>query len=98
VGNLLSMYSPRKLDYSSFRRQNPSQTSVLISLGVQLFVIGVGVLVFWIARLYGNFWIATVILLGLAGISLAAYWMILKSMNELALERRETLVSELCRA
>jgi ABC-2 type transport system permease protein len=98
VGNLLSMYSPRKLDYSSFRRQNPSQTSVLISLGVQLFVIGVGVLVFWIARLYGNFWIATVILLGLAGISLTAYWMILSRMDQLALERRETLVSELCKA
>jgi ABC-2 type transport system permease protein len=98
VGNLLSMYSPKKLDYSSFRRQNPSQTSVLISLGVQLFVIGVGVLVFWIARLYGNFWIATAILLGLAGISLTGYRMILNRADGLALERRETLVAELCRA
>jgi ABC-2 type transport system permease protein len=98
VGNLLSMYSPKKLDYSSFRRQNPSQMSVLISLGVQLFVIVVGVLVFWIARLYGSFWIATVILLGLAGITLTAYRMILNRIDGLALERQETLVAELCRA
>jgi ABC-2 type transport system permease protein len=98
VGNLLSIYAPKKVDYSSFRNQKPSQISVLISLGVQLFVIGVGVLVFWIARRYGSFWIAAVILLGLGGISLVAYRMILDRVNALALERQETLVGELCRA
>jgi len=98
VGNLLSIYAPKKLDYSSFRQQKPAQTSVLISLGVQLFVVGVGVFVFWIARLYGNLWIATVILLLLSGVTLTAYRMILNRMNALALERQETLVVELCRA
>ncbi len=98
VGNLLSIYAPKKLDYSSFRRQNPSQMSVLISLGVQLFIVGVGVAVFWVARLYGNFWIATVVLLALAAITLTAYRMILNRMDDLALERQETLVAELCRA
>jgi ABC-2 type transport system permease protein len=98
VGNLLSIYAPKKLDFSSFRRQSPSQMSVLISLGVQLFVVGVGVLVFWIARHHENFWIATVILLALAGISLSAYRMILNRMDALSLERQETLVAELCGA
>lgn len=98
VGNLLSIYAPKKLDYSSFRHQKPAQTSVLISLGVQLFVVGVGVLVFWIARLYENLWIATVILLLLSGVTLTAYRMILNRMDALALERQETLVAELCRA
>jgi ABC-2 type transport system permease protein len=98
AGNLLSVYSPKKLDYSSFGRQRASQMTVLISLGVQLFVVGVGVSAFWIARAYGNLWIATLILLLLAGISLTAYAMILNRMDRLALERRETLVAELCRA
>jgi len=98
VGNLLSIFSPKKLDYSSFRHQKPSQTSVLISLGVQLFVVGVGVAVFWIARIYRNFWIATVVLLILSAISLTAYRMILNRVDALALERQETLVAELCRA
>jgi ABC-2 type transport system permease protein len=98
AGNLLSMYSPKKLDYSSFGRQRASQTTVLISLGVQLFVVSVGVLAFWIARMYGNLWIATLILLVLAGISLSVYRMILDRMDGLAQERRETLVAELCRA
>ena len=98
AGNLLSLYSPKKLDYSSFGRQRASQTTVLISLGVQLFVVGVGVLAFWIARTYGNLWIATLILLALAGISLSVYRMILNRMDGLAQQRRETLVAELCRA
>jgi len=98
AGNVLSLYSPKKLDYSSFRRQNPSQMSVLLSLGVQAFVVGVGVLVFWIARHYGNFWIAAIILLALAAVSLSVYKTVLNRMDALALQRQETLVAELCRA
>lgn len=98
AGNLLSIYAPKKLDYSSFGRQRASQTTVLMSLGVQIFVVGVGIAAFWIARHYGNFWIATLILLALSGISLSAYAMILNRMDGLALRRRETLVAELCRA
>ena len=98
VGNLLSIYAPKKVDYSSFRNQKPSQMSVLISLGVQMFVVGVGALVFWIARHYGNFWIATLILLMLAGISLTGYRIVLDRMDSLALERQDTVVAELCRA
>jgi ABC-2 type transport system permease protein len=98
VGNLLSIYSPKKLDFSSFGRQRASQMTVLTSLGVQIFVLGVGVLVFWLARHYGNFWIATLILLVLAGISLSVYRAILNRIDSLAQDRRETLVAELCRA
>jgi ABC-2 type transport system permease protein len=98
VGNLLSLYSPKKIDYSSFRHTRPSQVSVLISLGVQLFIIGLGVLVFWIGRLYGNYWITTLIFLLLSAISLTAYRVILHRVEALALERQETLVAELCRA
>jgi ABC-2 type transport system permease protein len=98
VGNLLSIYTPKKLDYTTFGRQRASQVTVLISLGLQIVVVGIGTTVFWVARHYGNFWIATVILLLLAGISLSGYAMILSRMDRIAQERRETLVAELCRA
>jgi ABC-2 type transport system permease protein len=98
VGNLLSIYSPKKLDYSSFGRQRVSQQTVLISMGVQIFVVGVGAGAFWTARHYGNFWIATPLLLGLAGVSLSAYRVILNRMDRLVQERRDTLLAELCRA
>jgi ABC-2 type transport system permease protein len=98
VGNLLSIYSPKKLDYSKFGRQRASQMTVLISLALQLVVIGAGVSIFWTARYLGNSWVATLSLLALAGISLSIYGMILRRVDRLALERRETLVAELCRA
>ena len=98
AGNLLSLYSPKKLDFSSFGRQRASQLTVLISLGVQFVVVGVGVAAFWIAQHYGDFWIATLILLLLAGISLSVYAVILNRIDGIALARRETLIGELCRA
>jgi|SRR5271166_2288933 len=98
VGNLLSIYSPKKLDYSTFGRQRASQVTVLISLGLQIIVVGVGASVFWLARHYGNLWIATLILLLLAGVSLTGYAIVLGRIDRIAQEQRETLVAELCRA
>jgi ABC-2 type transport system permease protein len=98
VGNLLSLYAPKKLDYSSMARQHPSQMSVLISFGMLIFLVGVGVATFWGARLYWNIWIATLLLLALAGLSFLIYVAVLNRMDSLALERRETLVGALCRA
>jgi hypothetical protein len=46
----------------------------------------------------GNLWMATLLLLLLAGISLSLYMMVLNRMDRLALERREAMVAELCRA
>jgi hypothetical protein len=98
VGNVLSLYSPKRLDYSKFGGQRASQTTALIGLLLQLLVVGLGVSVFSIARYLGSPWIATLLLLALAGVSLFVYRMILKRMDRLALERRETLVAALCRA
>jgi ABC-2 type transport system permease protein len=98
VGNLLSLYSPKKLDFSTFGRQRASQMTVLVSLGVQIVVVGIGVSAFVIARHYGNLWIATLVFLGLAVISFSIYGVTLKRIDRIALERRETLISELCRA
>ncbi|MGA7302838.1 MAG: hypothetical protein WBX10_21145 [Candidatus Sulfotelmatobacter sp.] len=98
VGNILSLYSPKKLDYSKFGRQRASQTTVLISLALQIVVVGVGVSVFWTARYLGNSWIAALLLLLLAAVSLTIYSMVLNRLDRLARERRETLIAELCRA
>jgi len=98
VGNLLSIYSPKKLDYSAFGRQRASQMTVIISLGVQVFIVGVGVGAFWLARSYNNLWIATALFLLLGAVSVSTYAIILTRIDGIALARRETLVAELCRA
>ncbi len=98
AGNLLSLYSPKKRDFATFGRQNVSQTTVLASLGVQLVIVGAGVAAFAVARLYQNLWIATLIFLALSAISIPLYVMVLNRIDGIALQRRETLVAELCRA
>ncbi len=98
AGNLLSMYSPRKRDFSTFGRQNVSQTTVLVSFGVQILTVGIGAGVFAVARFYQNLWIAAVVFLILAAISIPIYVVILRRVDTIAIERRETLLAELCRA
>jgi len=98
AGNLLSIYSPRKRDFSTFGRQNVSQTTVLASLGVQIVIVGIGVAAFAIAHLYKNVWIATLLFFVLAAISIPLYLVVLRRLDRMAQQRRETLVAELCRA
>jgi ABC-2 type transport system permease protein len=98
AGNLLSIYAPRKRDFSTFGRQNVSQTTVLASLGVQIVIVGVGVAAFAISRLYKNPWVAPMEFFALAAISIPFYLMVLRRMDEIALKRRESLIAELCRA
>jgi hypothetical protein len=98
AGNLLSLYSPRKRDFSTFGRQNVSQTTVLASFGVQIVIVGLGIAGFVIARLYHNLWIATLLFLVFAAIAIPIYMVVLNRMDGIALQRRETLLAELCRA
>jgi ABC-2 type transport system permease protein len=98
IGNLLSISSPKKIDFSTFGRQRASQVTVLASLGVQIVVMGLGAGIFLLARSYGNYWIAALIFLLMAAISIPIYVWTLSRMDQIALQRRETLVAELCRA
>jgi ABC-2 type transport system permease protein len=98
VGNLLSIYSPKKLDFSTFGRQRASQITVLVSLGIQIVIVGIGVGTFVIARHYNNYWIASAMFLMLACVSCSIYVLTLRRIDRIALDRRDTLVSELCRA
>jgi ABC-2 type transport system permease protein len=98
AGNLLSIYSPRKRDFSTFGRQNVSQTTVLASLAVQVVIVSLGVAGFTVARYYRDLWIATLVFLGLSAVSIPLYIMVLRRLDDVAIERRETLIAELCRA
>jgi ABC-2 type transport system permease protein len=98
AGNLLSIYSPKKRDFATFGRQNVSQTTVLASFAMQILIVGVGVAVFALARFYKNLGIAVLLFLILSAISITVYLAVLSRLDRIALERRETLLAELCRA
>jgi ABC-2 type transport system permease protein len=98
VGNLLSLASPKKIDFGTFGRQRPSNTTVFASFGVQIAVFGLAALTLLAARRHGKIWLATLIFLALAAMASAGYALALRRAHEMALGRRETLIAELARA
>jgi ABC-2 type transport system permease protein len=97
AGNLLSIYFPRKVDYSSFGRQRASQVSGFLSLGIQILIFGTGGVVVLLAYRAGNLWIAVFTFLLLATFAFAAYRLILGRIGSLVAKRREVLTAELCK-
>ena len=98
VGNLLSLYTPKKYDYATFGRQRAPGLTVLASFGLQAFTIGIAVVVVLIARHYENLWIATPVFVALAAISLAVYRAVLARIDGIAMLKRESLISILAKA
>lgn len=98
VGNLMSLYSPKRIEFGTFGRQRASQLTVLISFGVQLVVFAFGATVFGLAKYYSDIWIAAGLFVILAAVSITAYSLILGRVDALAQQRREVLASELCKA
>jgi ABC-2 type transport system permease protein len=97
AGNLLSIYFPRKVDYSTFGRQRASQVSGLLSLGIQVAIFGTGALIVFLAYRNRNLWLAVVIFLLLAALGLVVYRVILNKIGALVAKRREVLTAELCK-
>src|SRR5580698_2971393 len=98
AGNLLSIYTPKKIDYGAFGKQRASTTTVFASLGIQFAVFGLAAVTLLIARAFGRIWLAAVIFLVLAGLVAIAYSVVLKRVDQIALDRRDAILAELCRA
>jgi len=97
MGNLLSIYAPKRVDLGTFGRQRASQVTVLLSLVMQALVVGCSVITFVIAGAIGKPWLAFLVFLMLAAFALLFYrWTLVKA-ESLGLERRELLTAELCR-
>ena len=97
AGNLLSVYSPKKVEYGTFGRQRASWTTVLASFGIQFFTFGLGALALWISRQYGSLWWAVLTLLLAALPAIYAYYAVLIRLDRIGKLHKETLIAELCR-
>jgi ABC-2 type transport system permease protein len=98
LGNLLSLYTPKRIDYATFGRQRPSESTILISLLVQMGSVALGGVAIAVARVRSNLWIATVSFLILALPALTVYFVLLWRLDRIVMRRREVLATELCRA
>jgi ABC-2 type transport system permease protein len=98
VGNLLSVYAPKKIDLGALGRQRTSQVTALASLGIQAVVLGLCALALLAARAYQHIWLAAIIFVTLAAIATVFYVLVLNRIDAIALRRREAMITELCRA
>ncbi len=98
VGDLFSLYSAKKVDYAVFGRQRASGTTALAVFGVQAVVFGICAATFATTTYFGKLWLATLILLALAAAAFAGYSIMLNRIDRVAINRRESLITELCRA
>ena len=98
VGNLLSIYTPKKFDFGTFGRQRAATTTAFASLGVQACVIALGGATFVVGYSLHRLWISTALLLVLAAIAFICYNLVLNRIDRIALNHRETLIAELSKA
>lgn len=97
AGNLLSLYSPKRIDYAVFGRQRAPETTILLSLAVQLAILGIGAATIFVAHFYHTLWVATAALSVLAVPAIATYFIVLGRIPGIALARRDVLTGELCK-
>lgn len=98
IGNLLSISSPKKIDFGTMGRQKASSATQLAAFGSQAALFGIAAVVFLIARSFGQIWLAAILFLILAAAASLVYWLLLNRAEQMALNRREVMIAELSRA
>ena len=98
IGNLRSLIAPKKVDLTKASRRQASQLSVLLALGILVACAGIGFAVIFLANYLGRPWLMIAILLALAAAAFFFYLTILNRLDTIALNHRESLAEELCKA
>jgi ABC-2 type transport system permease protein len=97
VGNLVSLYFPRKLNFGQMRRQQGSGLAVAVSMGTQALLGGLIASMYFLSRWAGHLAWCGVAFLMLAGAAWVAYHHVLDLASGIAWKRREALMTELSR-
>ena len=98
LGDLISLWSPKRVDLSRFGRSRVSGFSGLAGFLVLLASIAVGVVAVLWSRRWGSLWPVCPLFLGLSAIAFGAYALVLGRINRFAEARREAMLAELGRA
>jgi ABC-2 type transport system permease protein len=97
LGNIFSLTMPYRRNLGRISRQRGSQASALLSMGVQIVVLGLGLAVFWLCSLGARLWLATPVFLAMAGAAVAAWLRGLHNSDILANQRKDALITTLAK-
>jgi ABC-2 type transport system permease protein len=98
AGNAFSINMPYRVNMGRISRQKGSQANALLSLAVQLGVLGAGAAVFAACAFFGRLWLAIPIFLVLAVGALFTWFRLLPRFEVMANERRDDLIATLVKA
>lgn len=97
AGDAFSLIMPYRMNLGRITRQRGSQASALLSMLIQLGVLGIGAGVFAACSYFSKLWVAIPILLVLAACAITAWLRVLNHVDEMAARRRESLLGTLVR-
>ncbi len=97
AGNLLSLTMPYRVNLGRLSRQRGSQASALVSMLIQVSIMGCGVAVLELCTYLGRKWLAPGCLLVLAGLATVVWMRVLSSAESLANRNRENLIATLAK-
>jgi ABC-2 type transport system permease protein len=97
AGNLFSMWMPYRINLGRIGRQKGAQANALLSMVVQVGVLGVGAGVLFLCSLYAKLWLAIPVFVLMGAIAVVVWLRVLAHVDEIAYRQREDLVAELVR-
>jgi ABC-2 type transport system permease protein len=97
-GNQRSITSPKKMDLQKAMRRQASQVSALMAMAVMMVSSGVAAGIFWLCFWLHTTWALVPIFAVFAVVGVGFYLQSLKTIDRFALDHREELLLELCKA
>lgn len=98
AGNIFSLTMPYRINMGRIGRQSGSQANAMLSLLIQVGVLGVGAGVFVLCSWLEKLWLAVPIFLLMATGAVFAWLRVLANVDRLANQRREELIGRLVKA
>ncbi len=95
AGNAFSITMPYRVNMGRISRQKGSQANALLSLAVQLGVLGVGASVFAACAFFNRLWLTVPVFLALAVVAGVTWYRLLPRFEILANQRRDALIETL---
>ncbi len=95
AGNVFSLNMPYRINLGRMTRQRGSQASTLLSMLIQLAVLGAGAGVFALCSVFDRLWLAMPIFFAMAAVAAAVWLRVLGNVDALANRRRDSLISTL---
>jgi len=95
AGNVFSITMPYRINPGRISRQRGSQANALVSLLIQLGVIGTGAAIFLLCWFFESIWLAVPVFVAMAAGAVFAWARVLRNADAMANQRRDSLIATL---